>query len=192
MLLASEIVVVGLSSRGLSSSRCWLTGRHDPGDVDGAGGAGRGQARGVKFLGAKEGEPGLAEQTDDHGDRVPPLHVRFPSHAMVPSDGDESGLEAASRVPAGDANDGDFRSGDALDARPRRGPWRSIGDHVEDEVPGRPQAVMKAAKRSQQILAGERIVQRVEVAGDEIDRLGELERPEVLKQEAMRRSLGSW
>lgn len=134
--------------------------------------------------GGAQGEPGSGKHTHDGGNGVSALHVRFPLRASVPSDGHESGLEPASRIPAGNANDADLRSGDALDTRPPRAPWRSIGDHVEDEVPGRPQAAMRAAKGSQQILAGERIVERIEVAGDEIDRLGELERPEVLKQEA--------
>jgi tRNA synthetases class I (I, L, M and V) len=60
-----------------------------------------------------------------------------------------------------------------LDARLWLLPGRPVGDHVEDEVAAGVHVGMETLQHPQQVIAREQIVQRIEVTGDEVERLRE-------------------
>ena len=92
-------------------------------------------------------------------------------------------LEVA-RPPARSADNGEARPGRSLDMRLWARPECSVSEHVKDSVPVWRQVRVKAVQRTQHITSGEQIVQRVKVARDKVNRVGELQRGKILKQKA--------
>jgi hypothetical protein len=105
-------------------------------------------------------------------------------NAPVSSNGHESGLDGAIGVPSILALDPAVSHSRAFNVRSDTVRWRLICDHVEHYVAAGLHVVMKATECLKKSRRRDKVVQRIEVACDEIDRGRECEGSKVLKKES--------